>query len=135
MDFTAWFSYYMKGYYGFRWDQNVESWLTKGRQCLKKEFLLVRYEDLRSATIEELNRVCNFFGIDADQNALHRAVKSATIEKGKQWERRYLGPIKKTNSSFYRGGCAGEWKNLFSEEQKRLFLKVSEQALRLGGYL
>jgi hypothetical protein len=135
MDFKMWFAQYMSGFFGLRWDQNAVSWLSRGRKVLGERMLFVRYEDFLANTLGELAKVCNFLGINAAQEELTCAIEASTIEKGREWEKRYQGEIKDPNASFYRGGKCGEWRNLFSENQKKAFLRVSEKALRLGGYI
>ncbi len=135
MGFNQWFAYYMKGMYGPRWDQNVVSWLISGREYLKENILLVRYEDLCTDAIPQLEKVCTFLGINYTQDDLARAIEASSIQKMRKWERKYVGELKDINASFYRGKQTNEWESLVDEEQKKHFLSVSDKALRLGGYI
>lgn len=74
MDFKMWFTYYMRGYFGLRWDQNAVSWLNRGRKILGERILFIRHEDFRINTLGELAKVSNFLGINAAQGELACAI-------------------------------------------------------------
>lgn len=136
IDFDQWLSFYMKGWYGPRWDQHVESWLTRGRERLGKNMLIVRYEDCCTNPHSELEKVCDFFGIKFGSVDIDRAVKLSSIDNMKKWECKLLGPIKDENASFYRGKQkANEWFNMLNNQQRNKFMYISEKSLRLGGYI
>ncbi len=136
MDFERWFSFYKKGWYGPRWDQHVESWLTKGRDRLRENMLVVRYEDCCVEPHGNLEKVCDFFGIKFTPNDIDRAVKLSSIDNMKRWESRTLGSISSENASFYRGkNKAPEWTDMLNDHQRNEFMHMSENALRLGGYI
>lgn len=134
MDFGMWFEFYMRGYFGPRWDQHVMSWLTNGPRMLGADFLLIRYEDCLVSPQRELAKACDFLGIRYDASDLERAVKLARIENMRKWERKIVGD-KNDDESFYRGkGNLDEWLTLLTDDQRKEFLSVSSKALRLGGY-
>lgn len=134
MDFGTWFSYYMKGYYGPRWDQNVVSWLVRGKEALGDRLLIVRFEDLRADPVGELGKVCSFLDIGYAEDRLVHAIEAASIDKMRKWEEHYKGRIKDSNASFYRGGNMGQWRDMFTREQEREFMGKSKTALTLCGY-
>jgi LPS sulfotransferase NodH len=135
MGFNQWFSFYMKGWYGPRWDQHVESWLTRGCERLGRDMLIVRYEDCCADPHGELKKVCDFFGIEFALADIERAVKLSSVDNMKKWERKLLGEIKSDNASFYRGKKqADEWLSLLNDEQRNKFMRISKNAMRLGGY-
>jgi hypothetical protein len=136
MDFHQWFSFYMKGWYGPRWDQHVESWLARGRERLGRNMFIVRYEDCCACPHDALGKVCDFFGIKFAPADIDRAVELSSIDNMRKWERKFLGEIKDNNASFYRGKKqAEEWLSLLDDEQRDIFMRISENALRLGGYI
>jgi len=135
MPLDKWIKLYMQGKFGQRWDQNVVSWLIKGREKLKEDLLVVRYEDCCADPHRELCKTCEFLGISYSLSDVNRAVELSSLEKSREWERKTDGVPKNEDASFYRGKDLDEWYNLLSEEQRNEFLSVSRYALRIGGYV
>lgn len=132
-NFSKWLGYYLQGYYGPRWDQHVRSWLTKGRARIGRNFMLIRYEDMRTDTAGVLEKVCSFLGITATSEGIENAVKMADVGVMRRWEKEILGELRDSNASFYRGGNR-EWDLLPSDEDKLKILSISREALALAGY-
>ena len=135
MAFEDWFGLYMSGAFGVRWDQNVESWLQRGKRQLGENLMVLRFEDLRSDTVGCLADVCEFLGLQADKAQLLDAVEAGSLQNGRRWEQHYLGKVDSENASFYRAGQSGKWQDLFSSTHQARFLEASANAMRLGGYL
>lgn len=102
------------------WKEHVVSWLTlrQGR----KEFLFLRYEDMKRNPAAELVRVaeflhnCNFRNIDYSQEKLQRAIQLSTPERMRQMEKEQAREwvlTKKTRQDkpFVRSATAGGWKS------------------------
>lgn len=67
------------------WRENVASWVyTRGQ---KKDFLLVRYEDLLDDTVAELGRIAHFLGADASDSNLRRAVELSSADRMRKLEK------------------------------------------------
>ncbi len=136
MDFDNWFILYLKGWYGPRWDEHVEGWLTRGCEELKENMLVIRYEDCCNDPSGNLSQVCDFLEIRHKSNDISRAVELSAIDNMRKWERKLCGPIINENASFYRGKKeASEWLTLLNERQRSEFNSKSENALLLGGYV
>lgn len=136
MDFNQWFSCYIKGWYGPRWDQHVESWLSKGRNRLRENILIIRYEDCCIDPHNVLSKVCNYLGIKFKLSDINRAVELSSIHNMKCWERKLNGRINDENASFYRGRkIALEWMSMLNDRQRDEFMRISKYSLRLGGYI
>ena len=135
ISFDRWFSYYMKGFFGPRWDQHVESWCGKGKKLMGENFHLMRYEDCCKNPHAELEEICEFLNISYTMEDINRAVIASSLENMRIWEQRYVGKISDKDASFYRGRLSNEWEELLSNSQKKTFLSVSESALRLGEYI
>jgi hypothetical protein len=96
---------------------------------LGSDYTEVRYEDLLERPNEEVQRLLGFLGVDADERLVEHCVSSASFEKlSRGRERGQEDP-----SSFYRKGVAGDWKNHFTEEDRRVFKEeAGELLIRLG---
>lgn len=133
ISFSEWFDYYVKGVYGPRWDENIESWFDN--KILGDNLQVVRYEDFVSNTDRELEKVCKFLDIPYETQDLVHAIDASSIQKMRKWEHKTFGEVTDPKKSFYGGGKENDWDDLLTKEEKKLFLKLSERALTLGGYI
>jgi hypothetical protein len=132
--FEKWFDYYQRGFFGTRWDENVTSWLMKGCNQMGAGLLIVKFEDFKNNPENEMRRILNHLGIDANPQQIANAIEMASIERAKKWEREYLGEIQNPDASFYRGGKSGNWKEYFSSSTHSRFMDVAGVAMKLAGY-
>ena len=79
--------------------------------------VLVRYEDLRSDTINEMRRIYSTLGVPVNENELMRAVEKHSWENVPEDE--------KGRGKFYRKGMPGSWKEDLTSEQARIVEKVT----------
>ena len=100
-----------------------------GPALLGANYTEVRYEDLLVRPNEEVERLLGFLGVDTDRALVEHCVSQASFSKlSKGRERGNEDP-----SSFYRKGVAGDWKNYFTEEDRRVFKEeAGELLIRLG---
>jgi hypothetical protein len=90
----------------------------------------VRYEDLLEKPREELGRVLRFLGADADEGVVAGCVEANSFERWSQGRERG----REESTSFFRKGVAGDWRNVFTEEDKRVFKEVAGKTLIELGY-
>src|SRR5215203_1848556 len=103
------------------WDLRVGRAVEDGPALLGERYAEVRYEDLLERPQVEVERLLGFLGVDARESVVERCVDSASFEKlSRGRERGEEDP-----SSFYRKGVAGDWKNYFTEEDRRVFKEVA----------
>jgi hypothetical protein len=100
-----------------------------GPALLGSDYTEVRYEDLLVSPNEEVQRLLGFLGVDTEERLVEHCVGSASFEKlSRGRERGQEDP-----SSFYRKGVAGDWRNHFTEEDRRIFKEeAGELLIRLG---
>jgi len=113
----------------------ARSWSTSVSRAMADATLLgdnyyqVRYEDLLVEPVGEVRRLLEFLGADSGEEVARECVKAASFEqlsggrsKGEE-----------DSSSFYRKGIAGDWKNHFTQEDRRVFKEeAGELLIRLG---
>ncbi len=67
------------------WAENVGSWVyTRGQ---RKEFLLLRYEDMIKNTASELARIAAFLGIEPSTVQLHKAIDLSSVDRMRKLEK------------------------------------------------
>jgi hypothetical protein len=111
------------------WSLLVGRAVEDGPALLGPNYTEVRYEDLLERPDEEVRRLLSFLGVDTEGRLVEHCVSSASFEKlTRGRERGQEDP-----SSFYRKGVAGDWKNYFTEEDRRIFKEeAGELLIRLG---
>jgi len=116
---------------GWGWQfQDFYSQALRVRDEFPDNVIVVRYEDLLEDPIAGMAKVYGFLKVAADEGTVRSCVESCSFER--------LSGGRKTgeadNSSFFRKGVAGDWKNYFTEEATRQFKEVAGDFLIESGY-
>jgi hypothetical protein len=106
------------GIYG-SWGENVGSWIAT--RHASSDFLLVRYEDLITDAIHEMERIAHFLGIAATRQIIAQAVERSSATQMRKLETdqsRMWSTTKDTRQDipFVRAAAAGGWKSELSEK-------------------
>jgi len=88
--------------------------------------ILVRYENLRNNTFEELEKIYKFLEIDIDKKTLQRIVEKYSFEN--------IPDKMKGKGKFARSASPGKWKENFSEKEKKIMNDIMNETLRELGY-
>jgi hypothetical protein len=120
------------------WHDHVGSWLDSGL-AESDNFLLVRYEDMRSNTERELTRMVEFLGFTVDPEKVRMVVENNSLERMRQKEDRYQGrPAEDRLISEagrqVRTGSVGGWRNRLTQQQAALIEHHSEGLMTRLGY-
>jgi hypothetical protein len=117
------------GDYAAQWSASVGKSVKDGPLSLGNSYVEVRYEDLLYSPEEELGRLLEFLGAEADKGTVSRCVSAATFEKLSEGRKRG-----EEAASFYRKGIAGDWKSVFTEQNKQEFKAAAGDLLIELGY-
>jgi hypothetical protein len=112
------------------WREEVGEAIERGPKALGKRYAEVRYEDLLERPEEEVGRLLAMLGTDASEGAARACVEATGFERLSARER---GQEDSTSVRF-RKGVAGDWRNAFSEEDKRVFKEEAGELLIELGY-
>jgi hypothetical protein len=135
LSFQQWLDYYISGYYGPRWDENVLSWFGQAKNHLKDNLEIVHFEDLKSQPEKTLTDIITFLEIPSYKSLIQNAVTLSALEKAREREERDAGgKLGNANAYFYRGGKSGNWKELMNMKLHEKFLSVSKRAMDVAGY-
>lgn len=112
-----------------RWSARVGKTVREGPTLLGDNYAEVKYEDLLEKPEEELERLLGFLGADASGPTVRRCVSAASFE-------RLAGGRSRGEeaASFFRKGVAGDWKDVFTERNKRDFKAAAGDLLIGLGY-
>lgn len=100
------------------WSENVASWIfTRG---MRKEFLMLRYEDMMQDTTRELARIAAFLGIEPDPTRLQEAIRKSSAERMRELEKlesaKWVATKNRRNDiPFVRGAKSGGWRSSLPE--------------------
>jgi len=99
----------------------IRSWL-KNRNS--KKSIIIKYEDLLNNPKLVLDKIFNFLGFKIEQEKIRQIIEKNSFHKITGRKRG-----KSDDSKFIRKGVSGEWKTIFSKEQKLLFSKIGEDVI------
>jgi hypothetical protein len=110
------------------WSTSVSRAMTDAN-LLGDNYYQVRYEDLIAEPVGEVRRLLQFLGADSSEEVARECVEAASFEQLSGG--RVQG--EEDSSSFYRKGVAGDWKNYFTDQDRRVFKEeAGELLIRLG---
>jgi hypothetical protein len=112
-----------------RWNARVGTAVRDGRALFGANYAEVKYEDLLENTPGELERLLEFLGADASEQVVKRCVHAASFEKLSGGRKRG-----QEAASFFRKGVAGDWRNVFTEQNSRDFKAAAGDLLIDLGY-
>lgn len=121
------------------WGKNVGSWLSAKKND-KDNFLLVRFEDLKSKSFNEIKRVCDFLKLNVDDKIIKKAIKYSSFEYLRDLESKFEKKLlitKGTNFEikFFRNGNISQWKTMLNREKLNIIEKKYGYFMRELDYL
>jgi hypothetical protein len=112
------------------WRTEVGKATKDGPALLGSNYAEVRYEDLLERPVEETRRLITFLGAtNSSEDVARGCTESAGFERHTSRKRG-----QEDSSSRYRKGVAGDWRNVFTEEDQRTFMEVAGTLLVKLGY-
>ena len=111
------------------WVHNVSETDRMGRELYGDRYYVLRYEDLLSSSYETIAGVWRFLG--ADPAGLDKIV-AQEMERNPDadYQRKAAGDLVKNLEK----GKRDSWRNLFTEEDKRIFKEIAGETLITWGY-
>ncbi|MBT3670473.1 MAG: sulfotransferase domain-containing protein [Chloroflexi bacterium] len=118
------------------WSNHVLNWI-KSRD--HKKFFLLKYEDMRTNALIETKKLLTFLDLKIEEESIKKSISLSTVTKMKIIEHEFGHPVEKRvgtgkNVPFVRKAQIGDWKNLFSEKDTRLFWKYHSKGMDILGY-
>lgn len=111
------------------WSSEVAEAVERGPELLGERYYEVRYEDLLAEPEVEVERLLRFLDADTSPETVQDCIEATGFEKTSS---RRQGQ-EDSSSVSHRKGISGDWKNVFTEEDKRNFRKhAGDLLVRLG---
>ena len=112
------------------WNARVGRTVEDGPRLFGDRYVEVRYEDLLARPEVEMARLLNFLGAAPDEKSVGRCVAAASFERLSRGRTRG----EEDPSSFFRKGVAGDWRDAFTERDRRVFEEEAGALLARLGY-
>jgi hypothetical protein len=112
------------------WRANVSRAIANGREMLGDRYVEVRYERLASDPVAETRRLLDALGADARPGPVARCVERASFERFSGG--RVVGT--EDSMAFNRKGIVGDWKSVFTPQDRALFEEEAGDLLAELGY-
>jgi len=112
-----------------RWSRRVSKASRDGSKLFGSNFLQLSYEDLLERPEENLKAVFEFLGARADDGIVYRCIEENSFEKVAGRPRG-----QEDGKSFMRKGVAGDWRQVFTERDRRVYERVARDTLLEMGY-
>jgi len=116
----------MINYYSSMWNVTMSNIMKVFKKHDSELHLLVRYEDLRFNTFDELRRIYEFLDILIDENELKAKIEFFSFEN--------IPEPKKGFGKFFRSAKPGNWKNNFIDSEQKLMNSIMGDMLKKLGY-
>lgn len=115
---------------GQRWVDDLTEVDGEARRLYPGAYFSLRYEDLLSAPFAEMQKLWAFLGVQADA-ALETDVKS---EMGQNLDEVWQAKRNDSIASFLPKGKAGNWRNMFTAQDRQIFKEVAGDVLVKWNY-
>lgn len=118
----------------YKWHEHVEAWL---ENPFNADLLVIRYEDLKADTVQQLERFCAFAGIERQRSFLAHIAEKASFQKLREKEIRegsVAFPDWPRGQLFMRRGQVGSYRDEMPADVLQAFLKDAGSTLRKLGY-
>ena len=112
------------------WAARVGRTVEDGPKLLGDNYAEVRYEDLLDRPEGEMARLFSFLGAEAGPEAVRRCMNAASFERLSRGRKRG----QEDATSFFRKVVAGDWKNVFTGQDKTVFKQEAGGLLVRLGY-
>ena len=112
------------------WVKNLQETEEEGRRLFGVNYCTLRYEDLLARPFDEMQKLWNFLGIQADQSLEKVIVGEMSSNPDEEWQTERNEDI----ASFLPKGQAGNWQRLFTARDKAIFKEVAGEMLIKWNY-
>lgn len=112
------------------WSEIIGGATEDGPKLLGDNYTEVKYESLLADTAKELKRLLIFLGAESSDDAVRQCVEKVRFERLTGGRQRG----EEDPSAALRKGIAGDWKNVFTEEDRQIFKEEAGNLLVKLGY-
>jgi len=104
------------------WHLHIESWHDMAQ---RQDLLVVKFDDLKSSTLDTLRSIVSYIGIEASDDTLRNAIADCSVDARKRKEREFWGSKGEASRGFVRAAKSGGWRQQFTLGQEEIFWTVT----------
>jgi LPS sulfotransferase NodH len=109
-----------------RWADDINEIDSEGKRLYGKRYISLRYEDMLAKPFTELSRLWKFLGVKKISKSLEKQLLSEmSSNPDEEWQSKRNEDI----ASFLPKGQTGNWRRLFTENDKSLFKEIAGEIL------
>lgn len=112
-----------------RWSYRVGKAHRDGTTLYGEKYLEIRYEDLLRNTPDALRRILGLLGGRTEDKMIERCIRASSFERASNRQQGEEDP-----SSFFRKGVAGDWRDVFTERDRKIYEEMAGNQLARTGY-
>ncbi len=112
------------------WRDNVGRAMELGPELFGERYFETRYEDLLLEPEENFEAMIGLLGASSDRETVRQCVEKNSFESRARNRQRGV----EDTDSFFRKGISGDWKNYFTERDRRIFDEEAGELLGKLGY-
>ncbi len=113
------------------WDRNVRETDKLGRELYVDHYFPLRYEDLLDHPWEQMSRLWVFLGANPDQSGLKESLLQEFAQNpDAEYQEQKAGRI----ANSVQKGKRGNWKDVFTQQDQRIFQTIAGETLSKWGY-
>ncbi len=103
------------------WHKHVQEWIDASRN--NPDILIAKYEDLRSNTLSEMQRICDHLRLPHSAENIQTAITRNALKKmqNKEYSSTTVNAGRQRDIPFARKGAIGEWRECFPDELATAF--------------
>jgi LPS sulfotransferase NodH len=107
------------------WVKNLKETEEEGHRLFSVNYCTVRYEDLLAHPFDEMQKLWNFLGVQAERSLEKIIADEMSSNPDEEWQSKRNEDI----ASFLPKGQTDNWQRLFTEKDKAIFKEIAGEAL------
>lgn len=111
------------------WRTFVSRAIQDGPKLLGGDYHQLHYEDLLTEPVAKVRRVLEFLGADSSEKIAQKCIEAVSFERKASRK-----PGEEDPNSFYRKGVSGDWKGVYTKEDRQAFKEEAGDLLIELGY-
>lgn len=112
------------------WVTNLAETESEGRRLYGERYFALRYEDLLAAPFNEMQKLWKFLGAEETSALEAPVMQELASNPDEEWQARRNDSI----ASFLPKGKAGNWRNMFTRHDQKVFKEMAGEMLVKWGY-
>lgn len=112
------------------WVENLQETEAEARRLYGDQYFSLRYEDLLSTPFTEMQKLWGFLGVESAADLQTAVMAELSSNPDEEWQAKRNDSI----ASFLPKGKAGNWRNMFTLQDQKIFKEVAGDMLVKWGY-